>query len=207
MKTIIRGKQQGFTLLEMIMVVTIILFLLGTLVVFVSNAHLESQKQETRKIIDGLESALVTFYDEYGTYPTLATGTSEAASTSLYMALTGSGTLTAGSLTFTGTGSVASLASLPAGAMGTDPATNNPIFVDAWHNTIGCVIYSSIPGSSTYSSYQANGGMPFIYSSGPDGQSTWSPSTTLPPTIGAGDADNISNFRDMVLSGYTWNFN
>jgi len=184
-------RARGFTLLEMIMVVSIILFLLATLVVFVSNAHLESQKQETRKIIDALESGLVTYYGEWGTYPPLLTanpGDPVAAAANLCAVLTGSG-----ALSFTNTSGVSSLASLPAGVVATNP-TAGPYLVDAWHNPIVGIVY--VQGSTNA---EANGGMPFLYSCGPDGQTTWTTTQSLPPPLAAGatDVDNISNYRDL----------
>jgi prepilin-type N-terminal cleavage/methylation domain-containing protein len=194
---------RGFTLLEMIMVVSIILLLLGTLVVFVANAHLESQKQATRKIIDGIESALVTYYDEWGQYPPEGQLTSHGSapnqvSAALCLALTGSGTKDA----------VSSMASLPGGAVATDPniVTSNPdstgqYFVDAWHNPIVCTVYAL--GSN---SAEANGGMPFIYSYGPDGQATWGNSPNLQSlSFGGVDTDNITNFRDLPI-GQAWGY-
>jgi hypothetical protein len=72
-------------------------------------------------------------------------------------------------------------------------------FVDAWHNPISCVVF---PAGSA--SAEANGGMPFLFSCGPDGQSTWgSGPGSLPPGMTGADADNISNFRDLP-SGMTW---
>jgi prepilin-type N-terminal cleavage/methylation domain-containing protein len=188
--------QRGFTLLEMIMVVSIILFLLGTLVVFVSNAHLESQKQETRKIIDGVEAALVTYYDEWGSYPprlgiTTANPSDRVeASALLCAALTGSG---GQALSVTSSNAVSSLESLPAGVVATDP-TYGAYIVDAWHNPIICVVY--VQGSA---SAEANGGMPFVYSCGPDGQCGWTTTQACSPAPAMTDvdADNISNFRDL----------
>ncbi len=179
------------------MVVSIILFLLGTLVVFVANANLESQKMSTRKIIDGIESALVTYYDEWGQYPPQSQLGSDpiSVSTALCQALSGSGKNGIKS------GTVSSLASLPAGAVATNQATSQNYFVDAWKNPIGGKVFDL--GSD---SAKANGGMPFLYSCGPDGLASAGYGTTLTPLPTSGpDADNISNFRDLQATG-TWNY-
>jgi len=64
--------QRGFTLLEMILVVSIILLLLSTLIVLAASAHVESQKVATRQLIEGVESALDSFYQRQGKYPDIA---------------------------------------------------------------------------------------------------------------------------------------
>ena len=62
--------QQGFTLIEVLLVIVIILMLAGALVVFVLPQQEGAEKNTTRLMLQQVESALDTFRLNVGRYPT-----------------------------------------------------------------------------------------------------------------------------------------
>jgi type II secretory pathway pseudopilin PulG len=186
-----RGRSSAFTLVEMIMVVAIILFLLSMLIFAAGNAQSRAQIRTTEELIDTIESGLVTYYENNGHYPS-----QPASGTTAGVDVTGS---LFSSLTDPVNG--ASMISIPSGA--TLGAGTGRYFVDGWKNPIYCVVYP-VDTADKPSPSRKNGGMPLIYSKGPDGIGVLPASLLSDPsgvvtntTTGGADDDNISNFRDM----------
>ena len=199
----VRRTRPGFTLLELILVISTILFLLGVLIVVAGSAHLDAQERTTRRVIDALESACVVYYQLHGAYPRReyhpgATGTL------LYECLTGEE-------------SGRAVSSIPEGMIERD-GSGNPYFVDAWRNRILYLPFAPQGLTSTPSAshkdesrkWAMNGGVPLFVSYGPDGKGwdygtmeAWT-ATDLRDCLylekdPEDNQDNITNFRDIPL--------
>jgi general secretion pathway protein G len=65
-----RGAAAGFTLIEILLVITIILMLAGALVVYVLPQQKGAEKNTTRLLLNQVQSALDTYRLNVGSYPT-----------------------------------------------------------------------------------------------------------------------------------------
>jgi len=200
--------RRGFTLLELILVISTILFLLGVLIVVAGSAHLDAQERTTRRVIDGIESACVIYYQLFGTYPPRSYHPG-ATGDLLYDCLTSE----AGGR---------AISSIPEGMIERQPYgtnVNHPYFVDAWRNRILYLPFAP-QGLQPFpkQSYQdesrkwaMNGGVPLIVSYGSDGVGwdyvtmwrSWKAKDLRDHLYLKKDAsrneDNIHNFRDIPL--------
>jgi type II secretory pathway pseudopilin PulG len=192
----------GFTLLEMILVISVILFLMAFLVAMASSAHMDSQKQATRSLVQSIETALQNYYGLHGDYPPLGRQ-------SLYIYLTEE---KYGKC----------MNQIPKGAVAYEPfgtSKGKPYFVDAWGSPIRVVAFNKAglkpnpTGVALEYQYMwgVNGGVPLVWSIGPD-RKGWSENTIgrlrrsrdfvrlmYLETDGDDNEDNISNFRDIPL--------
>ena len=192
-----RGRAAGFTMVEMVMVIGIMLFLMAVLIVVVANVHATSQKKATNLLIDAIESALTEYYIIHGEYPDLTgMATQEwndyfGPAQRLYWALTSAE-------------KGACMKDIPPGMTRTPVAgseRNKKYFVDAWQNPILVVVF---PDDSPQA--KQNGSVPFVWSWGPDGRG-WEVSTvagtsdlaTLVGSVAEQDQDNMTNFRDIPI--------
>lgn len=192
----------GFTLLEMILVISIILFLLAFLVVMAGMAHMDAQKQATRSLVHAIETGLQEYYGQHGAYP-------PGGRQNLYTHLTDEKY-------------GKPMDKIPARAVAYEPWGDNkgkPYFVDAWGSEIYVVAFnaSGLKPNPTGAAkeYQniwgINGGVPLVWSIGPD-RKGWTENTIRRlrrgkdfvklmylKTDGEDNEDNISNFRDIPL--------
>lgn len=204
-----RGARGGFTLLEMILVISTILFLLGVLVVMASQAHVDAQRQATRSLVGSIESALSDYYRINGTFPPRG-GNNTENRRNLYDHLTGDQY-----------GKCVS--SIPESIIQREPSwaanPDEPYFADPWGNQIYYLPFDedgllpNPPASKREEvrKWGMNGGVPLVWSVGPDGMG-W----TFASIRGVGsaqqlqdylylkrdrdvNADNIHNFRDIPL--------
>ena len=184
-----RGRP-GFTLLEMILVISTILFLLAFLVAMAGSAHGDSKKRATESLIHTVETAAMTYYNQWGDYPrfpaaVLGHAQENALSARLlYMMLTEA--KYGKSLTQVPQGATDDL---PEMKVGTLVLPEGPYLVDTWaapvnttsvagnENRIGQIFYVAFSKAGL----QANstdveqrkmwgmcGGVPLIWSLGPD---------------------------------------
>jgi type II secretory pathway pseudopilin PulG len=198
----------GFTLLEMILVISVILFLMAFLVAMASSAHMDSQKQATRSLVQSIETALQNYYGLHGDYPPVG-GNNSQNRQNLYIYLTEE---KYGKC----------MNQIPKGAIAYEPwgtSKGKPYFVDAWGSQIYFVAFnkSGLKPNPTGTALQyqymwgVNGGVPLVWSIGPD-RKGWdamlinrnTSSTALVrlmylETDGDNNEDNISNFRDIPL--------
>ena len=195
-----RGRAAGFTMVEMVMVIGIMLFLLGVLIVVVANVQAMSQKKATYLLVDAIESALVEYYNVNGEYPDLTELT-------IWPGYFGPAQKLYWELTCAEKGSC--MKDIPSG-MTRKPVvgSDNYYFVDSWQNPIWVFIF---PDESLAA--RQNGSMPFVWSWGPNGNG-WNVAVDLPTTptqsmsfdlenLVSGtterDQDNLTNFRDIPV--------
>ena len=196
-------KRKGFTLLEMILVISTILFLLGVLIVVAGSAHLDAQERTTCRVIDALESACVVYYQLNGAYPRRDYHGS-ATGVLLYDCLTGEE-------------SGRAVSSIPDGMI--EGGAGQFYFVDSWRNRILYVPFAPQGLTSSPSTSYAdesrkwamNGGVPLIFSYGSDGKGwdfvtmwrNWKAADLRDYLYlkqdRADNQDNITNFRDIPL--------
>lgn len=196
-----RRHSRGFTLLEMILVISTILFLLGVLIVVAANAHLEAQKRTTLSIIDAVESALERFYTTNGYYPdtredpdTEKPGGTERRNLYIYLTDQRFGECLKAS------------ESMIRRELSGD-FKGDPYLVDAWKNPVQVLIFEPDEDEK----WGVNGGQPLVWSFGPDGRG-WQ-LTDLRGLAAAQlvdrmymksdrtyNEDNLKNFRDIPLS-------
>ena len=69
MKTGKRRKSSGFTLIEMLVVIVIIVALMGLVFKLTGRASEAANRAETVKMLERLRSAIEEFHATYGTYP------------------------------------------------------------------------------------------------------------------------------------------
>ncbi|NIA21546.1 MAG: hypothetical protein GWP05_06175 [Anaerolineaceae bacterium] len=188
-----RSRAAGFTMIEMVMVIGIILFLLAVLIVVVGNVQATAQKKETNLLIDAIESALTEYYIINGEYPDLTAWSGNfGPAQRLYWELTSAE-------------KGACMKDIPPGMTRTPVSggkKDKKYFVDAWQNPIQVVVFAD-------GSRQAlqNGGMPFVWSWGPDGRG-WKArevagTSDLAVLVGGLDEknqDNMTNFRDIPVN-------
>lgn len=221
-----RGRP-GFTLLEMILVISTILFLLGFLIAMAGSAHGDAKKRATESLVQAIETATVTYYNQWGDYPPmLASGNNMSQAPSLYHYLVDA--------KYGGC-----MPQVPQGALNYTPGWNNSaverFFADTWaaapaRNTgpggdywIGQIFYvafakkglQSLPANASSADKEQQkmwgicGGVPLIWSLGPDTMgydgdyirkltTAQALQTLLYDTTGV-NADNIHNFRDIPM--------
>jgi prepilin-type N-terminal cleavage/methylation domain-containing protein len=75
---IISRKQKGFTLIELITVIAIILILMGLLFPALNSIKESAKKVQAKNDIAGIVTAVKAFYTEYGKYPVPAAATPPA---------------------------------------------------------------------------------------------------------------------------------
>lgn len=200
-----RRRVPGFTMIEMVMVIAIMLFLLGVLIVVVGNVQMNAQRQATMHLIDAIESALVTFYEFNGCYPDLDKNSTD--NTAYYTYDKGFGRAQCLYWNLTSAEKGHCMKDVPASATRTPMykegnSNMSPFLVDAWQNPIQVVLFDDDSKPS-----MQNGSMPLVYSVGPDGIG-WDPEkdfddmTDLAATLNttASDhEDNLTNFRDLPV--------
>ncbi len=207
------GTTRGFTLLEMLMVISLIVFLLGVLIVVAGVAHRQSQRDSTALLIEGMESALDTYYKRFGLFPVVKhssagnLGQVLENSVELYDYLTGERfgncmpTVPEGSVQFVDHD-------------GKSNTPDKPYFVDAWLNPIRYVAFDMSglqqepgePMSDAARKWAMNGGLPLLWSLGPNGRG-WSVSQISGASAGSlqsymwsedeDNSDNITNYKDI----------
>jgi type II secretory pathway pseudopilin PulG len=198
-------RRRAFTLLEMILVISTILFLLSVLVAVAGSVHSQAQKQATRQTIRAVESALDEYDRLFGRFPPPDYGGWKI---HLYDYLTeeqyGKPMATINEVM------------IERALWGDDEG--EPYFVDAYRNAIQYLPFKESARQSGVSrnleddrkKWCMNGGRPLVWSLGPDGRG-WTDSdmrryssTALrqylyldrrPNT----NEDNITNFRDIPL--------
>lgn len=126
--TCLTNKQQGFTLVEMAMVMLIIGLLLAGLVPTVSSQMEQRQTSDTRKQIDEIQQSLIGFAIANGRFPCPATSASNGEESPVG----------GGSCTNFYDGYV------PAATLGINPVdSNTKLVVDAWNNPIRYAVASN----------------------------------------------------------------
>ncbi|HEY3323655.1 MAG TPA: prepilin-type N-terminal cleavage/methylation domain-containing protein [Planctomycetota bacterium] len=63
------GRVSGFTLIEMLVVIAIILILIGILIPVIGTAQQQARKRATRTLIDGLAAGIERYNVQFGMYP------------------------------------------------------------------------------------------------------------------------------------------
>jgi len=189
-------------MIEMGMVISIMLFLLGVLAVVVGSVQMNAQRQSTMQLIEAVESALVTYYDTKGKYPDLSPSNSD--NTTFYANDIGFGRAQCLYWHLTSPEKGSCMKSIPAGAARTPPykegtSKSLPYLVDAWQNPIHVVVFADGSKASLQ-----NGGVPLVASWGPNGRGhayeTFEGSTDLSSKLGSKDddvSDDLTNFRDL----------
>ena len=197
-------RRGGFTLVEMLVVIATIAFLMAVLAIMVGKVQQQSQDLATRRLIDGLEAAMVSYYDLKGAYPNVGydpvnhhgMGEKQTRSAMLYIYLTSE--QYGRCLPEIPQGSIMKM---PWGTSGGTDYTNYPYFADAWRNPIHILVLNE--GSTQAGS---NGNVPLIWSDGPNGLGfATSPTASMSAdalrtaitAIDANSADNITNYRDI----------
>lgn len=197
-----RGRCGGFTMIEMVMVISIMLFLLGVLAVVVGSVQATSQRQSTAQLIDAIESALVMYYDINGEYPDLSASNDD--NTTFYANDIGFGRAQCLYWHLTSPEKGACMKSIPASAARTPPykegtSKSLPYLVDAWQNPIQVAVFEDDEKASLQ-----NGGVPLVASWGPNGRGhpydEFTGSTDLSSKLASKDddvSDDLTNFRDL----------
>lgn len=197
-----RCSRGGFTLLEMILVISVILFLLAFLVAMAGMAHMDAQQQASMSLVHTIETALQNYYGQHGEYP-------PGGRQSLFIHLTEEKYGRC-------------MEQIPQGALAYEPFgadKGKPFFVDAWGSSINVVAFDAsglqpnpTGGALEYQHiWGVNGGVPLVWSIGPD-RKGWSERTIRGvrrsrdfvnlmylKTDGDDNEDNLSNFRDIPL--------
>ena len=69
------SSENGFTTVEILVVLVVISLIMGILFVFIPDARRQSRDKERQSDIDTLHSRLEEYYQEHGSYPSAVTTT------------------------------------------------------------------------------------------------------------------------------------
>jgi len=84
-------KNKGFTLIELITVISIILILMGLLFPAVSSIKETAKRAQAKNDVTNLVTAVKSFYTEYGSYPNPSSSTTDMTFAGSSSSLTGTG--------------------------------------------------------------------------------------------------------------------
>lgn len=220
-KRLARRAARGFTILELLLVISTILFLLAIMIAASAMSQRTAMQRTTERMIDAVESAVVTYFQIYGQYPDLHDSWSKLGddapklmSVVLYRTLynEASGRALPGVME-----GMIERETEDIDDVAGESILGEPYLVDGWRNRLHYVPFMPAglkpnPSKSDEKEHATkwgmNGGVPLVYSWGPNGKG-WDPEE-----IRSGSSanfknmmylsskrdeneDNITNFRDI----------